>query len=44
MWSKPKAVTCRSINKQIKYVVQEVGVNFYMCNVVSRKMYNIKFA
>jgi hypothetical protein len=33
--------TCRSINEQIKRIVQQVGVKFDICNEVARKMYNI---
>ena len=40
---KAKAETCRGkINK--KKVVQQVGVEFSVCNTVARKMYNINFS
>jgi len=33
----------RNINQQIKIVVQQFSVKFYIRNIVARKMYNINF-
>jgi len=43
--ARAKAETCRGIiNKKKKKVVQQVGVEFYACNTVGRKMYSINFS
>jgi hypothetical protein len=38
-WSTVKTETCRSINQQIRRNEQQVGVEFYIRNIVARKMH-----
>jgi intracellular sulfur oxidation DsrE/DsrF family protein len=37
MWPTLEAETCQGANQQIQNV-QQVGVKFYICNIVARKM------
>jgi hypothetical protein len=43
-WPTAKAESCQSVIKQIKSVVKQVGVMFFVRNIVAGKIYNTEFA